>query len=526
MACFSELTYAIFVDDELPPEEAYRVQAHLSTCGRCCGLVAALRAENQALNEVLADQVTAAAKPLREFLILIAVVGVVGAGLSWVSGQTAPVDLNWLNPFNAEGRTNALYNLLFFLQRGGADMLERWAALVGGVCVVLAIAGTMFLLPRSRRLFRAGVNLALVLLAFVFPGHALEHRTGTNVTVAQTETINDTLLARGETVEMDGAVNGDLIAQGRLVAVRGRVTGNVIVFAQHVEIDGTVEGSVVSWGQTVTVRGNLAHNLYSWSQFLRFDPTAEVGMDMISGGADLNLEGKVDRNVTLFARSGTVRGLVGHDLVFRGGELNLSPAARVGGDLSAYVRHAKNVHVAPGVVIGGKTETHIRHAVSRFAQLHFYIWQAIWLTAAFLVGLAAIWLVPGFFRSVSQGVAQGWRSPLLGFAVLVASPVAVVLGAITLVGLPLAILTLLFYGIGLYLAKIFVGASLGQFVLRTQSASRGQLIGALIVGLVILTIAFQIPYALGNVIHLVTFCFGLGAFAWHIYRVWRSPLRT
>lgn len=51
---------------------------------------------------------------------------------------------------------------------------------------------------------------------------------------------------------------------------------------------------------------------------------------------------------------------------------------------------------------------------------------------------------------------------------------------------------------------------MGQFVLRTQSASRGQVIGALIVGLVILTIAFQIPYALGNVIHLVTFCFGLG----------------
>ena len=528
MACFSELTYAIFVDDELPSEEASRVRAHLSTCNRCRGLVAALRAENQALSEVLANPVTAAAKPrfLREFLILVAVIGVVGAGLSWLSGQTAPVSLNWLNPFDAEGRINALFTFFFFLQRGGADMLERWAALVGGICVVFAIGGTTVLLARSRRMFRAGFNVTLVLLACVFPGHALEHRTGTNVTIGQTETINDTLVVHGETVEMDGAVNGDLIAQGRLVAVRGTVKGNVFVFAQHVEIDGTVGGSVVSWGQTVTVSGNLMHNLYSWSQFLRLEPSAEIGMDMISGGADLTLEGKVDRNVTLFAHTTAVRGLVGRDLVFRGGKLNLSPPARVGGDLAAYVRNSKNVDVAPGVVIGGKTETHIEHAVSRFSRRHFYVWQAIWLAAAFLVGLAAIWLAPGFFRSVSQGVAQGWRSPLLGFAVLVVTPIAVVLGAITLVGLPLALLTLLFYGIGLYLAKIFVGASLGQFVLRKNSPSTGQLIGALIVGLIILTIAFQIPYAVGKVIHVVTFCFGLGAFAWHIYRVWRPSPRT
>jgi cytoskeletal protein CcmA (bactofilin family) len=524
MACFSELTYSIFVDDELPAEEASRVRAHLSTCNRCQGLVAALRAENQALAEVLANSVTAAAKPrfLREFLILVAVIGVVGAGLNWLGSQTAPINLNWLNPFNAEGRMNALFNLLFFVQRGGADMLERWAALVGGICVVFALGGTMLLLPRSRRLFRAGINLALLLLAFVSPGHALDHRTGSNVTIAQTETINDTLLVHGETVNIDGAVNGDLIAQGRQVAVRGTVKGNVFVFAQHVEIDGTVEGSVVSWGQTVTVHGNVAHNLYSWSQFLRLEPSAEVGMDMISGGADLNLEGKVDRSATLFAHTAAVRGTVGRDLVFRGGELSLSSPARVGGNLAAYVRNARNVDVASGVVIGGKTETHIQHAVSRFSRRHFYVWQAIWLAAAFLVGLVAIWLVPAFFSSVSQGVAQGWRSPLLGLAVLIVTPIAVALVAITLVGLPLAFLTLLFYGIGLYLAKIFVGASLGHFVLRRNStSSRGQTIAALIVGLVILTVAFQIPFAVGKVIHIVTLCFGLGAFAWHIYRVWR-----
>jgi hypothetical protein len=61
-------------------------------------------------------------------------------------------------------------------------------------------------------------------------------------------------------------------------------------------------------------------------------------------------------------------------------------------------------------------------------------------------------------------------------------------------------------------------------VLRTSPTGRGRMIEALIVGLIILTVARQVPYVVGTVIQFVTFCFGLGAFAWHIYRVWRPPL--
>src|SRR5690242_2092903 len=152
MACFSELTYAIFVDDELPPEEASRVRAHLSTCHRCQALVAALRVENQALAEVLANPVTAVAKPrfLREFLILVAVIGLAGAGLSWLNGQTAPINLNWLNPFNGEGRINALFNLLFFLQPEVPELWDGWAALVGGYGLYLGFGGPLRCLPRAR----------------------------------------------------------------------------------------------------------------------------------------------------------------------------------------------------------------------------------------------------------------------------------------------------------------------------------------------------------------------------------------
>jgi anti-sigma factor RsiW len=49
MNCFPELTYSLYVDNELSPEEAHKVEAHRSHCSQCRGLVDALRAEDRLL---------------------------------------------------------------------------------------------------------------------------------------------------------------------------------------------------------------------------------------------------------------------------------------------------------------------------------------------------------------------------------------------------------------------------------------------------------------------------------------------
>jgi hypothetical protein len=92
-----------------------------------------------------------------------------------------------------------------------------------------------------------------------------------------------------------------------------------------------------------------------------------------------------------------------------------------------------------------------------------------------------------------------------------------VIMAITLVGLPLSFMLLALYLTAIYLAKIWVGAFLGQVILRPSAATTGDWMLALLVGLVILTVVGFIPY-LGGLIHLVVVCVGLGAFTWQLYR--------
>src|SRR5204862_166255 len=81
------------------------------------------------------------------------------------------------------------------------------------------------------------------------------------------ETINDTLIAAGQTVAIDGTVNGDLFAFGRSVTIRGNVTGNVIACAETVTIEGTVGGDIVGAGRGVSLHGtHVGRNFFGFGR--------------------------------------------------------------------------------------------------------------------------------------------------------------------------------------------------------------------------------------------------------------------
>jgi hypothetical protein len=103
----------------------------------------------------------------------------------------------------------------------------------------------------------------------------------------------------------------------------------------------------------------------------------------------------------------------------------------------------------------------------------------------------------------------------------VATPVAILILAITLVGLPAAFFGLALYAAALYLAKVFVGVFLGRILERTPDTTTSRTFLALLVGLLLIYVVIQIPYGIGALVHLAVFCFGLGAFTWRLYCAYR-----
>src|SRR6266404_908870 len=537
MECYSEQTCALAVDGELAADEARRLRDHLTTCARCRALVDALRAENRVLSESLHELPDEAASPAGFSrprwswgwgdLAIMAAVLAVGSIISvWLDELSIPAALEWVNPFSLSGRTNLISYVFYYFAHGGTAMLADYAAVVGWTSLLLLLGGGALLLGRRGRLRQPGLRLLIVLLALSLPSFALERRHGEFVTVAANETVDDTLLAAGNTVRVEGVVNGDLLAFGRTVEVRGTVKGDLVSCAQKTEVSGTVEGHIYTLSHSLDLDGQLGHSIYGLVQSLRVDDRGHVGEGIVVGTGDVSLEGVVKRSVNIFTSNGDVSGSIGRDLTMAGGSLTLTNTARVGGNLSARVRQMKDVHIADGATIAGKRDVQVNVRENHFTRPRFYFYQAVRLAGAMLVGWLGLVLFPGFFQATTQLVGSGWRSLGLGVGVLAGVPVAMVVAAITLVGIPVSLMLFAVYLAAIYLAKIWVGAFLGRILLKPSGATKRDWLLGLLVGLLILTIIGFIPY-LGGLVRMGVVCLGLGAFVWQLYRYRASrPIMT
>ena len=536
MECYSEQICEVFVDGELPVDEARRLRGHLATCQRCQERVDALRSENRVLSESLRelpDEEASLAAVSRwrlsrgwgDLALLAAVLALGGIALVLIDDLQIPAALEWANPFSANGFTNLLFNVSDYIAQGGTAMLTEYAAVVGGVVLMLLLGGSVLMLGRRGRLRQPGLRLLIVLLALSLPSFAMEHRHGQFVTVAANETVDDTLLATGNTVRVEGVVNGDLLAFGQTVEVRGTVKGDVVTGAKRVVVTGTVEGRIYNFSQSLDLEGQLGHSLYGFAQSLRMDDRSHVGEGVVVAVGEVSLEGDVKRSVDIMGSGNAdVSGSVGRDLtIFGGRSLTLTDTARVGGNLSARVRELKDVHIADGATIAGKRDIQLQVRQSPYSHPRFYFHQAIWFASAMLVGWLGLVFFPGFFRATTQAVGSGWTSLGLGIGVLAGAPVAMIVIAITLVGFPISLMLLVVYLTALYLAKIWVGAFLGWLLLKPAGGTKGDWVLGLLVGLLIITIVGYIPY-LGGLVRLGVVCLGLGAFAAQLYRASRPGI--
>ena len=533
MECYSEQTCALAVDGELAADEAQQLRDHLATCRRCRDLVDALRTENRVLSESL-NELPEEVPSLAGFIhlrrswvwgdlaVMAAVLGLVSISSIWLDGLSIPAALEWFNPFSASGRTNLLFSLFEFAS-GGTAMLTDYAAVVGFVSLLLLLGGSALLWGRGR-MRQPGLRLLIVLLALSLPGFALERRRADFVTVPGNETVDDTLMAAGNTVRIEGVVNGDLLAFGRTVEVRDTVKGDLLSFAKRTVVSGTVEGRIYTFSESFDLDGQLAHSLYGFAQSLRVNDRGHVGEGIVAAAGDVSIEGDVKRSVDILTSGNAdVSGSIGRDLTTSGVSLTLTNTARVGGNLSARVRRQTEAHVAAGATIAGKRDIQVQVRQNQFARPRFYFHQAVWFAAVLLVGGLALLLFPSFFRTTTQAVGSGWLNLGLGVAVLAGVPVVMVVAAITLIGLPISLMLCALYLGAIYLAKVWVGAFLGRMLLKTSGSTKGDWFLGLLVGLLILTMVGFIPY-LGGLVRFGVVCLGLGAFAGQLYHASRPAI--
>ncbi|HEX6457168.1 MAG TPA: polymer-forming cytoskeletal protein [Solirubrobacterales bacterium] len=225
------------------------------------------------------------------------------------------------------------------------------------------------------------------------------------------------------------------------------------------------------------------------------------GVYVVSG--DVRIAGRSTGDVVVLAGDATVSGRIDGELLVASGQARLLPRAYVSGN----VRYGDERPIVAGqAIVRGDVSKEGWNDWSGFLPfVGFLFWLAVGISAA-LLGVLLLLIAPQAADAL-YGRSRERVGPLIaiGIAVVICLPVAAVIAAVTLVGIPLAI--------GILLALLPLGAvayvcaawALGRRVVKPP---RGRIV-AFLAGLGILRALALIPI-LGGIVDLAAIVFGLG----------------
>ncbi len=331
----------------------------------------------------------------------------------------------------------------------------------------------------------------------------------------------------GATLTVSEAVAGDLIAAGGNVDIDAPVAGDAVVAGGHVRIGGDIAQSVYAAGGEVKIGGKVGRNVRVAGGQVDITPKAQIAGNLTVGGGQVNLKGSVTGHVLVGGGRVFIDAAVGGDVDAASAQVELGPHARIAGKLR--YGSAKELQRDPQAqVLGGveQQEESVADRERRHGERRFIPGGAsvAWMLGTMLLAVVLLAALPRFYDQVAQTLrARPGTSLLLGFVLLVCVPAAALILMITIIGIPLALVTIALYLALLPVGYASAGIALGAWALQRfksdRASQRGWRIASALLAVLLLALLGRIP-AVGAIVGFASLVAGLGAL---LLQVRRAP---
>lgn len=343
--------------------------------------------------------------------------------------------------------------------------------------------------------------LLIALFGFATPVRAFEIREGDEnktVTVAKDTVIKGSLLAAANSVVIDGTINGDLYCVGQTIIVRGTVAGDVLCAGQTLDISGTVGGNIRSIGQLLTISAPVKRNVVVAGQTINILPEAVITGELLAAGQMMRLNSSVGGDVNAAAESI----VLGEKARIAGNFTYTSPTVAseaTGAAITGKVSHVlpKKEEIKPVKNLMPKVKPWKTRAAG---SIIFYL-----IVGALVVLLAK----EKVMRITAQMRVRPWFDGLVGFLTIILAPVAIMMVAITLIGIPVAIILGIIFAVMIVLSRIYVAVIVGDKLLSAIGKTKSGLLLQVVIGVIIIELLATVPI-LGWFVTSVATLWGLG----------------
>ncbi len=310
------------------------------------------------------------------------------------------------------------------------------------------------------------VMMTLILLCS--PGLAL--KVFSEDTISIDTAVADDIIAAGNMISINAPVDSAIVAGGT-VNINAPVKGDVIAAGGQVYLNADVGGKVVAAGGSVNLGGNISTNLVAVGSQVNILPGKTVQRDALIGGGQVVNAGRVNGTLTVSANQFNNTGSAGN------------------------VKFYKAEDRSP------KREDY---------DMGFNIFSLLALLGYLILGLILVKYLPGIFQAVDEEMSRSTLlKTFLGFVMIIASIIAVLLVAVTVVGLPIALISALLFFAALMLSGTFVSFSLGKWICERAKIKQGDLV-YFVIGFVILNVLSLLPFV-GGLVSLISMSLGFAA---------------
>ncbi|HUG14564.1 MAG TPA: hypothetical protein VMM78_06035 [Thermomicrobiales bacterium] len=331
-----------------------------------------------------------------------------------------------------------------------------------------------------RRLALAALLLALIPATVV----AAEIVSGDQIVIS--DPVEGDLYLLGSDIIIDAPVNGDVLAAAGRIQILAPVTGSVHAFSGDVIIRADVGGSVMAAGSSVIIAADIGHavraaasdvivesgsidgDLVVAATRLRLGEAGVVAGEVIMRVTNADLAGSMRGGLRGSVRDLRVSGTLGDASDIRVNTLRFTPGADVREPFTYTSDHEMLVDGGTSITaqVTRITPDHPSFGETIARSLLFAVFRFGW---AFATGWLLLRVIPETVIGISDTLRLApARSLLWGLAALFGIPVVALVVAITVIGIPIAIVTLVLYVFVLYASQIVVGMVIGMALSRSR----------------------------------------------------------
>jgi len=344
------------------------------------------------------------------------------------------------------------------------------------------------------------------------------------VYVGPDEVIESNFYKAGNMVEVAGTVNGDLFVAGNMINVTGKIEGDIFAVGSMIKINDQVEGNVRVLGSNVEIAGKIARNVSAIGGNVVINPGTHIGWGAQLAGGNVEIRGRMNRSAEVMAGNLIIAGEVVGDVKApigdknqNNGKLAVYPGAMVGGNLK-YTAKDKAA-IEQGAKINGQVihnlpdyqAAKIKAGALGAMGLSWMLAKLVHLFGLIVIGFLLVGMVPKVAEKMNDlMVKKFWPNLGWGLIWFLLTPIVCLILMLTLIGLPLALLTMAIYLISLCIVKVYAGLALGKYIIEAFGKKKPNMMWSMVLGVFVLMVLKSIPFV-GWIIGLIFTWWGIGA---------------